>query len=212
MRLAFDLSLYLVTDPALCRARGLAETVRAAVRGGVTLVQLRDKHATAEAFVAAGRALHALLSGSGVPLIVNDRIDLVEAIGAEGGHIGQGDGDVAAARARLGPGRILGLSIETPFQTGSVDAGLVDYVGAGPVHATAVKPDHAAPIGFDGLAAIVSASPVPAVAIGGLGPADVRPVLGAGAAGLAVVSAVCGQADPEAASRVLAHAIAEARR
>ncbi len=206
-----DLSVYLVTDPELTAGLGLVETVAAAVRGGVTVVQLRDKEASEAAFIDAGRRLKAVLAGTGVPLIVNDRVAAACEIGADGLHIGQSDGDPAAARAAIGPARLLGLSVESLAQARALDPEIVDYAGVGPVRATATKPDHAAPLGIGGLAAAVAALAVPAVAIGGVTAQDARPVLAAGAQGLAVVSAICGQPDPAAAARALAHAVGEAR-
>ena len=211
-RLAFDPSVYLVTDPDLCAGQGVVETVRRAIAGGVTLVQLRDKQADDDALIETGRAVKAALTGSGVPLIVNDRLEVAGAIGADGLHLGQSDGDPAAARAALPTTAILGLSIEHPDQARGIDPALVDYVGAGPVHATATKPGHAPPIGWTGLARICACSPVPVVAIGGLAAADAAPAVAAGAAGLAVVSAICAAIDPAAAARTLAHALTEARR
>lgn len=206
-----DLSVYLVLDPELCAAIGMVETARLAVAGGVTMVQLRDKAAATAALVETGRALRAALAASGVPLIVNDDVEAAAAIGAAGVHLGQEDGSVAQARARLGRRAIVGLSVEHPDLAARVDADLVDYVGAGPVFATPTKPDHKAPIGFDGLARIVRAAPVPAVAIGGLKHDHAGAVIGAGAAGMAVVSAICGRPDPARAARVLAHGIKTAR-
>lgn len=206
-----DLSVYLVTDPHACRPRGVVETVRQAVAGGATCVQLRDKQADDAVLVEIGLALKAVLAGSGVPLIVNDRLEVAHAVAADGLHIGQGDGDPAAARAALGPRAILGVSIEQPGQLAAVDPAIVDYVGASPVYATATKPDHAPPLGLAGLAEICAASPVPVVAIGGLGLADVAGVLGAGAVGLAVVTAICAAADPTAAAAAFARAIGSHR-
>jgi thiamine-phosphate pyrophosphorylase len=196
-----DLSLYLVTDPGLCAERGIVETVVAAVRGGVTLVQLRDKHASDAALADQARRLKAALAGSGVPLIINDRLEVALASGADGLHIGQDDGDVAAARAALGPEAILGLSVQTHDQLARLDPTALDYLGLGPVFATASKHDHAAPLGFAGLASLVAASPLPSVAIGGLKAEHLAATRGAGARGLAVISAICGTPDPEAAAR-----------
>ncbi|MBA4786297.1 MAG: thiamine phosphate synthase [Rhizobiales bacterium] len=208
----FDLSLYLVLDPELCRGIGMVETARMAVAGGVTMVQLRDKTADTSAMIETGRALQSALAGTGVPLIVNDDVEAAIALGAEGVHVGQSDLAAAAARRRIPDSMILGVSVETEELAHQVDAGLVDYVGIGPVFATGTKPDHKTPIGFDGLARIVAAASVPAVAIGGLKQGHAMPVLAAGAHGLAVVSAICGQPDPEAAARSLAREIEEARR
>ena len=112
----FDLALYLVTDAALCAETGLEATVEAAVKGGVTMVQLRDKHASDEAMIAQATRLKALLEGSGVPLIINDRLSVAIASGADGLHVGQSDTAVQEARAALGPQAILGLSINTLAQ------------------------------------------------------------------------------------------------
>jgi thiamine-phosphate pyrophosphorylase len=207
-----DLSLYLVTDTALCGHLGVPATVSAAVAAGVTVVQLRDPDATDDELVRLGREVATALRGTGVPLIVNDRIQLVEAIGADGAHVGQNDLDIAQARRQLGPDAVLGLSVQTvahvdgavrqgaPAGTGS---GIVDYLGAGPVWWQATKPDAAAPTGVDGLRAIVAASPWPCVAIGGITPERVPRVRWAGAAGIAVVSAICGQPNVAAATRAL---------
>lgn len=205
------LSLYLVLDPELCAGFGLVETALAGVRGGVTMVQLRDKDATTADRITAGRALAEALAGTGVPLIINDDVAAARAIGADGVHVGQDDMDVAEARRVIGPDRVLGLSVETEALARAVDPALVDYAGAGPVFSTDTKPGHKPATGFDGLARIVAACPVPAVAIGGLKPGHAARTLASGAAGLAVVSAICGQPDPEAAARALAREIAAAR-
>ena len=113
MRKPFDLSLYLVLDPQLCGSRGMAETTRAAVAGGVTMVQLRDKRASTSEMVETGKALQAVLAGTGVPLVVNDDVEAAIALGADGLHVGQHDCDAHAARQRIGPDMILGLSVET---------------------------------------------------------------------------------------------------
>jgi thiamine-phosphate pyrophosphorylase len=199
-----DLTLYLVTDTRLCGARGVAGTVEAALRGGVTVVQLRDPAAPDDAFVRLGRTVAAVLAGTGVPLIVNDRVHLVEAIGADGAHVGQGDLDPVAARSMLGPAAILGLSVQTLAHVDVAAAlapGTVDHLGVGPVWWQATKPEAADPGGLPTLAAIVRRSPVPCVAIGGIDATRAALVRATGAAGVAVVSAICGQPDPTAAAR-----------
>jgi thiamine-phosphate pyrophosphorylase len=207
----FDLSLYLVLDPDLCAGIGMVKTARAAVAGGATMVQLRDKDADTASLVATGRALKMALEGTGAVLIVNDDVEAAIAIGADGIHVGQEDMDARTVRAMIGPDMILGLSVETEALAAAVDPMLVDYVGIGPVFATPTKPDHKAPIGFDGLARLVKVSAVPAVAIGGLKMQHVAPVLAAGAKGLAVVSAICGMPDPEEATLRIADAIRRER-
>ena len=207
----FDLSLYLVLDPELCADIGMVETARAAVAGGVTMIQLRDKQAGTARMIETGQALQMALAGTGARLIINDDVEAAIALGADGLHIGQDDMTAAVARTRIGKAMILGLSVETETLAAAVDPGVVDYVGVGPVFATSTKADHKQPIGFDGLARIVDLAPVPAVAIGGLKRVHVADVLAAGAKGLAVVSAICGQPDPQSASRDFADAIVRAR-
>lgn len=204
---ARNLRLYLVTDPDLCAAAGLVSTVRAAVRGGVTFVQLRDKQASTRARIIMARTLRAALAGTGVPLVINDDLEAAIAAGVDGVHIGQDDISPAEARARMGPGKIIGLSCETVAQVAAAPAGVVDYLGLGTVFPTASKTDHKPTVGLDGLAAMARVAPAPTVAIGGLKAAHARDVLAAGCDGMAVVSAICGQTDPEAAARVLAQAL-----
>lgn len=192
--------VYVITDPGA--PLSLPDQARAAARGGAWAVQLRFKGVRDAELIALARAIRDEIAPLGVRLIVNDRIDAALAAQADGLHIGQGDGDPVMARARLGPDKILGLSVETVAQCAAIPAG-VDYIGAGPVRATATKPDHAPPVGFDGLARIVARAPVPAIAIGGLGPGDMAAVRRAGAVGLAVVSAVVHAPDPQAATRAL---------
>ncbi|TAU74539.1 thiamine phosphate synthase [Rhizobium leguminosarum] len=208
---AFDLSLYLVLDPDLCAGIGMVETARLAVAGGATMVQLRDKHAGTIRMIETGRALKQALDGTGALLIVNDDVEAAIAIGADGLHIGQEDMDAMRARTMIGPDMILGLSVETAALASTVDPDLIDYTGVGPVFATPTKADHKQPIGFDGLARLVKASPVPSVAIGGLKADHVAQVFAAGAEGLAVVSAICGTPDPEAATRRIAAEIRKVR-
>lgn len=201
-----DLRLYLVTDPVLVGDLGVAGTVAAAAAAGVTVVQLRDPDADDDGFVATGRQVRAALAGTGIPLVVNDRVHLVEAIGADGAHVGQGDLDAATARRMLGPEAYLGLSVQT---LDHVEAALrqpeadLDYLGVGPVWAQQTKPDAAEPGGTDLLAAIVRRSPWPCVAIGGIDGDRVAQVRRTGAAGVAVVSAICGRPDVAAATRAL---------
>lgn len=197
------LRLYLVADRGYAAGRRLRPIVEAAVRAGVTLVQIRDKGDDARAFLAEALELRAALAGSGVPLLVNDRIDIARAIGAEGVHLGQRDLPPRIAREQLGPDTIIGLSIENRGQLGDGKFDGVDYLGVGPVFATSTKSDASAPIGLDGLAAIRAATRLPMVGIGGIGPADAAAVRATGVNGICVVSAILGAADPAAAARAL---------
>ena len=197
--------LHLVTDEGLCGARGVMAVVDAAVRGGVDVVQLREKSLPTRAFVERARALKALLAPLGIPLIVNDRLDVALASAADGLHVGQQDLAPADVRRWL-PGAIVGLSIERLDQIASAEREAIDYYGVGPIEATATKPDAAPALGLDGLRAIRPLTRRTLVAIGGIGPANAAAVLAAGADGLAVVSAVCAAADPAVAAREL-HAL-----
>lgn len=206
MRHLPDLRLILVTDPALTARRGLLETVRAAVAGGVTSVQLRDKAMPDAEMIPLARALMAELAPAGVRLMVNDRVAVAAATGADL-HIGQEDGDSATARAAIGAEAILGLSVTRMDEVGTVDPAVVDYVGLGPVFATSTKPDAAPPLGLDGFRTVGARLPVPFVAIGGVDAANAGAVMVAGAAGIAVVSAICAADDPAAAAAMLRRAI-----
>lgn len=200
-----DLSLYLVTDADLCGDRGVVDTVRRAVDGGVRIVQLRDKAATDAETVDQLLALSRAIDGRAL-LVVNDRLDAAVAARARGArvdgvHLGQGDASVRRAREALGPDALIGLTANTPAHLDAVralPAGTVDYLGVGVIRPTATKPDHPEPLGVDGFAEFVARSPLPCVAIGGVGIDDTETLRGAGAAGLAVVSALCAADDPAA--------------
>jgi thiamine-phosphate pyrophosphorylase len=191
-------ALCLVTDAALCGPRGVLAVVDAAVRGGVGMVQLREKALDSRDFVARARALKALLAGRGVPLLINDRLDIALLCGADGVHVGQRDVSVDDVR-RWMPDAIVGLSIESLAQLSGLPDD-VDYLGASPVFATSTKADAAPALGLHGLAALRAATPLPLVAIGGIHAGNATEVLRHGADGLAVVSAICAAADPQAAA------------
>lgn len=195
--------LCFITDPDA--PQPVPAQALAAARGGARWVQLRDKTLPDAAFADLARSLRELLAPEGAVLVINDRVEVAVALGAEALHIGQGDGDPAKVRARIGPGMILGLSIENAGQLARLPD-CVDYLGVGPVHATGSKPDAAPPIGLAGFAAIAARSPRPCLAIGGLGAADAAPVKAAGGAGLAVISAISRAADMQAAARSLSDA------
>ena len=201
-----DLSLYLVTDPEMTACRGLLETVAAAIAGGVTIVQLRQKDGSAPQMVEAGMALKALLAPRGIPLIVNDRVDVARAIGADGVHVGQDDLPPAAARAMLGPHAIIGLSVTAGCQLDMLDAS-VDYVGLGPIFPTGTKLDAAPALGETTFAALRRRIRQPVVAIGGITVANAAQAIAAGADGIAVVSAICAAPDPCAAAQALHAAV-----
>ncbi len=195
------LRLCLVTDRNLSRGRPLVEIVAAAVRGGATMVQLREKDIGTRAFVEAARALKTMLAEAGVAFIVNDRVDVALAVGADGVHVGQSDMRVDDVRRLVGPDRIVGLSIDNVEQIRRGDAEGADYLGVGPIYAQSTKADAAPPLGVVGLRAARALTTKPIVAIGGITPDNAAAVLEAGAQGLAVVSAIVAADDPAAATR-----------
>ncbi len=210
-RESFDLSLYLVIGEADTGGRDIVEVVRAALAGGVTLVQLRDKEAPLERLVDTARALKALLEPAGVPLIINDSIEAVLATPAAGIHLGQDDLAPAAARAALGRWAIIGASAGDAAEAASVDPAVVDYAGIGPAYATGSKADAGTAIGPAGLRDLRARLDLPLVAIGGITVARTAEVMGCGVEGIAVVSAIAGAADPTAAARDLRQAVETAK-
>ncbi|TWP36331.1 thiamine phosphate synthase [Leekyejoonella antrihumi] len=201
-----DLRVYLVTDTALCGARGVSDTVRAAVAGGVTVVQLRDHAESTRALCRLAESLREVLAGTGVPLIIDDRLDVALAVGADGVHVGQSDMDPRTVRRLVGPDLVIGHSVSTPQEARAVadlPEGSVDYLGIGPFRATPTKPNAAAPLGASGIADVVATTSLPTVAIGGIKQVDVRHVLATGVGGVAVVSAICAADDPQRAAAEL---------
>lgn len=211
MKKPFDLSLYLVLDPDLCQQHSMLETAREAVAGGVTMVQVRHKQASTAERVALARAIKETLQDTSAIVVMNDDIDAAIEADVDAVHIGQRDTASSLARARIGPDMILGVSVNSEQAAHAIDPAIVDYVGIGPVFATPTKPDHEQPIGWDGLARIVTASPVPAVAIGGLKSRHVAQAIAAGADGIAVVSAICGMPDPRQEAQTLWNCIVASR-
>lgn len=193
--------VYLVTDRGLCRNRSLQEVVMQAVQGGVAYVQLREKELSTRDFVEEAIAVKKLLTPSHVPLIINDRIDVALACGADGIHIGQEDMPYATARRLMGEKAIIGLSVETWADVEAAEALAVAYIGVSPVFATPTKTDTKEPWGLEGLKKIKSFSRHPLVAIGGINETNAREVVAAGADCLAVVSAICSADDPVVATR-----------
>jgi thiamine-phosphate pyrophosphorylase len=211
-----DPALYLVTDTALCRPRRVADVVRAAVAGGVTVVQVRDKEATRRELLGLTRAVQAAVPAH-VPVVVDDALDVALLAGADGVHVGQDDLPAAEVRALLGPDRLLGLSVSSPEELGvalALPAGTVDLVGIGPVRGTPTKPDAGRPLGVDGvreLAAAARAAGLLSAAIGGIDAQNAADVAAAGVDGVCVVSAICAATDPAAAARELRAAVDRGR-
>lgn len=202
--------IYLVADAAGTAGRPLADIVAAAVASGITTIQLRCKDLSARDFLAEVAACAAHTAGRAL-LLVNDRVDVYLAarsagITVDGVHIGQKDLQADAVRDLIGPEAVLGLSASTAEHFAAVaalPAGTVDYLGTGAVRPTPTKKDHPTPLGFDGLARLISRAPLPCVAIGGLGHGDTAGIHAAGAAGMAVVRAICAAEDPGIAAASL---------
>ena len=204
--LADRLRVLVVTDPELPPGRALVEVVRAALCGGATAIQLRDKAAPAGDLVELARVLATETRAAGALLFVNDRVDVAIAAGADGAHLGDDDLPIDAARRIVPPGFLLGASAATADEVLTAAALGADYVGAGPVFATASKSDAGEAIGVGRIAQLVHRSAVPVVGIGGITPANARSVIEAGAAGVAVIAAVMRAEDPEVAARQLRQA------
>lgn len=200
--------LCLVTDQRLAGSRTLPDIVAEAVAGGVTMVQLREKAASTRTFVTAAEAMLRLLRPLGVPLVINDRVDVALAVGADGVHVGQDDMPVPHVRRLVGPAMLIGLSITGEADLARPDAGVADYLGVGPVFAQVTKPDATPPLGLDGLARLCRVARRPILAIGGIDGGNADAVLRAGANGLAVVSAIMAAPDPRAAAQGLSRSFA----
>lgn len=197
------LKLYLVTDRELARGRRIEDIVAEAVAGGVTMVQLREKDIDTRSFIDLALSLKQVLAPAGVPLIINDRVDVALAADADGVHIGQSDMPYAMARKLLGPDRIIGLSVENFEQIEEANELDVDYIGISPVFATPTKTDTATPFGLEGLRKAVHMSVHPTVGIGGMNERTAADVMACGTDGIAVVSAIVCAPDPKESSKNL---------
>lgn len=197
--------LYLVTDRALCEKRKtpLEEVVLQAVQGGTAYVQLREKDMSTRAFMEEAKVLKDMLDRFGVPLIVNDRVDIALAVGADGVHLGQSDMPYNVARGIMGPEAIIGVSVETWDDVEKVEKLDCDYVGISPVFSTPTKTDTKGEWGIDGVTKIRAFSRHKLVAIGGINETNAWDVVRAGADCIAVVSAICSAEDPFTASKNL---------
>jgi thiamine-phosphate pyrophosphorylase len=203
-----DLRLNAIVDPERANGRSLAELTRMVVAGGATLIQLRDKHGSTRRMIEEARAIKAVLAGTGVPLVINDRVDVAMIAEADGVHVGQDDMRAEDARRLLGPKAIIGVSIKTVALANAAPLDVLDYAGVGGVYATTSKDNPNAPIGVAGLRDIVAAFRArkldfPIVGIAGIDAGNAAPVVDAGADGVAVISALSMRDDPEAAAREL---------
>jgi thiamine-phosphate pyrophosphorylase len=205
-----SLAVYVVTSSGLVPGRGHRDVALAAIEGGATAIQLRAPELSDEQLLPLASDLAERCREAAALLVVNDRLEVAAQAGA-GVHVGQGD-DPSEARRRIGSETVLGISVSSPEQAAEAERAGADYLGV-TVWATATKPE-AAPVGVEGLRAVVDATSLPVVAIGGIDAGNAREALEAGAVGVAVVSAVGAAPDPVAATRQLVEAVraAEGRR
>ena len=198
-----DYSLYLVTDRSLSKGRSTAEIVAAAVAGGVSCIQLREKSCGTREFLNEALALQPLLKSRNIPLIINDRLDIALAIEADGVHLGQSDMPIGMARKIAGDSLIIGISAESVDDALRAEQEGADYIGISPVFSTPTKTDIAPPLGLEGVRQIRALVDIPLVGIGGINSDNAESVLAAGADGIAVVSAIVSAADPAGAAKKL---------
>lgn len=201
-----DYSVYLVAQTDAAPPGRLLETVAAAVQGGVTLVQLREKNAATGVFVAIALKLKTLLDAHNIPLLINDRLDVALACGAHGVHLGQEDMPLALARQILGPDKVIGISAGNVAEALAAQQGGADYLGVGAIYATPTKADAGAPLGPEGLRAVTDRVHLPVVAIGGMKAHNTALMRQNGARGVAVVSGIMTAADPALAAHEIRQA------
>ena len=198
-----DYSVYLVTDRELARGRTTLEIAGAAIRGGVSCIQLREKMCSTREFIDESLAIRSLLARHGIPLIINDRVDVALAVKADGIHLGQKDMPCSMARQIIPESMIVGISVESLDDAIAAQKDGADYLGVSPIYPTPTKTDTAQALGLEGLRSIRSEVNLPLVGIGGLNADNAATVIYNGADGVAVVSAIVAADDPEAATRDL---------
>lgn len=202
-----DWKLCLVADVEAAQNRDIISLTMEAVKAGVTIVQLRAKKLDANEFFQLAVKMKSVLSHHNIPFIINDRVDIAKACNATGVHLGQKDLPLAEARKIMGNDKIIGISVNSIEETEKAGTGGADYLGAGPIFPTASKEDLDPFLGMEGLKVITQNTTLPVLAIGGIGHLNAPDVIKAGAEGIAVISAILGEADPAEATRRLAHAV-----
>lgn len=195
-------TLYLVTDDQQ-DIDTLCHVVAEAIKGGVTMVQIREKHGDVRAFIERSLAIKKVLKDSGVPLIINDRVDVALAVQADGVHLGQSDMPANLARQLIGPDMILGLSVENETQLREAQDLPVDYLGISAIFSTPTKTNIIKEWGIDGLTKAVKESQLPLVAIGGINETNIKQIADTQVDGIALVSAICHATSPKQASEGL---------
>ena len=198
-----DYSLYLVTDRNLSRGRSTLDIISAAIDGGVTMVQLREKELSTREFLHDGLKIRDLLKSRNIPLIINDRMDIALALDSDGIHIGQDDMPLAMVRKILGPEKIIGVSVINADEARDAENGGADYLGLSPIFVTATKPELTRQIGIKGIGLIKKAVHIPLVGIGSMSAGNAFEAVSAGLDGVAVVSGIVSQEDVTAAARAI---------
>ena len=206
-----DYSLYLVTDRALSLGRSNLEVIEAAVSGGVTVVQLREKEASTKEFYQEGLRIKDYLKAAHIPLIINDRIDIALALDADGVHLGQEDMPVDVARKIVGPHKIIGASAFTTEEAVAAESMGADYLGLSPIFVTETKPELGEEIGIEKISSLKRAVKIPVVGIGSMNQSNAYEVVRAGLDGVAVVSAICSREDPRAAAEAIKEEVMRAK-
>lgn len=207
-----DWSLYLITDRKLAVKRSLVKIVQAAIAGGATILQLREKNRPTQEIIKFGLTLRKITKSLGIPLIVNDRPDIALAIEADGVHLGQEDMTAIMGRRLLGPRKIIGVTASNPHQAKKAQREGANYLGASDIFGTATKPDAGVPIGLKTLKAIVESVSIPVVGVGGVNKENASQVIKQGAAGIAVISAIIGASDPKKATSELSKIVKKAKK
>ncbi|MFA5384433.1 MAG: thiamine phosphate synthase [Eubacteriales bacterium] len=206
-----DYTLYVIVGERFSGGRDTVEVVRSAISGGATVIQLRDKESSDSRLLGKSLELRRLTHSKGVPLIINDRIDIALAVDADGVHLGQDDLPVSTARQLLGPGKIIGLSTHSLEQARRARRQGADYIGVGPVFDNKTKENGEKPVGLELLRQVSGEIDLPWVAIGGINKSNVSEVISAGAKGVAVVTAVVSAPDIRAAALFLREEIVKTR-
>lgn len=201
--MGIDYSLYLVTDRRFIGSKPLKKAVEEAILGGTTLVQIREKTASSREFYKIALEVKEITQYYKIPIIINDRIDIAQAVDADGVHLGQSDIPLNTARKILGKNKIIGISVGNIKEAIDAEQGCADYLGIGSIFNTGTKKDIDAPIGINGLSKIYKNIHIPAVAIGGINQDNFKDVLSTGIDGIAVVSAILGNKDITSAAKHL---------
>ncbi|MHC1721515.1 MAG: thiamine phosphate synthase [Clostridiaceae bacterium] len=203
MDLGKVLKLYLITERSYLRGRDLKKSVEDSILGGVTVIQVREKNISSRLFYEVAMDVKQVTDYYKLPLIINDRIDIAQAVNAAGVHLGQSDIHMLTARKILGPEKIIGISAGNVQEAIEAEKNGADYLGIGPVYPTGSKSDANEPIGVEGLKKVVEGLSIPSVAIGGINQDNFREVMKAGVNGISIISAILDRADIKKAAENL---------